>query len=98
MDPTYFSTIPDDYLRGPYNCILNAQSKYTTPNLKFRSFYIMDWYPTILSAMGVDIEGERLGLGTNMFSKNPTLMEELGVEYVLNELNKNSKYYNTKLL
>lgn len=72
MDPNYFSSLPDDYRRAPYNAIINPQTEYRTSNLKSRRFYTMDWYLTILGAMGVEIEGERLGLGTNMFSKRKT--------------------------
>ena len=98
MDPDYFSDLPDDYRRAPYNAIINAQTDYTTSNLKFRTFYAMDWYPTVLGAMGVEIEGDRLGLGTNMFSERQTLMEELGAAYLMNELMKTSRYYNNHLL
>ncbi|MGI6665684.1 MAG: hypothetical protein ACOX3W_09865 [Christensenellaceae bacterium] len=44
------------------------------------------------------IEGERLGLGTNLYSNRQTLMEELGYEYLEKELLMNSKYYNNQLL
>ena len=35
-------------------------------------------FPTTLAAMGFEIEGERLGLGTNLFSRVPTLCEKMG--------------------
>ena len=35
-------------------------------------------FPTMLASIGVKIEGERLGLGTNLFSDKPTIMEENG--------------------
>ena len=98
MDPDYFSDLPDDYRRAPYNAIINPQTDYSTSNLKSRTFYTMDWYPTILGAMGVKIPGERLGLGTNLFSERQTLMEELGAEYLMNELKKNSRYYDDYIL
>lgn len=53
----------------------------------------MDMLPTVLYAMGFDIEGERLGLGTNLFSSTPTLAEELGLSYLEEELSKSSLYY-----
>ena len=37
-------------------------------------------FPTILASIGVKIEGEKLGLGTNMFSGEKTLFEENGGE------------------
>ncbi|WRK53126.1 hypothetical protein SD457_23865 [Coprobacillaceae bacterium CR2/5/TPMF4] len=58
----------------------------------------MDMYPTILAAMGAKIEGDRLGLGTNLFSDKQTLMEELGFKTLDNELQKTSNYYNQKII
>ncbi len=98
MDPNYFEDLPESYRRAPYNAIINPQTEYKTSKLKSRSFYSMDWYPTTLGAMGVKIEGERLGLGTNMFSEKQTLLEELGTDYLMDQLKRNSKYYNKKLL
>ena len=98
MDPNYFTDLSEDYRRAPYNAIINARTEYRDTNLKNRTFYTMDWYPTILAAMGVEIEGDRLALGTNMFSERPTLMEELGRDYVKDQLRKHSKYYNDHIL
>ena len=39
------------------------------------------------------IKGDRLALGTNLFSDEPTLLEKYGVDYVEEELKKNSKFY-----
>jgi phosphoglycerol transferase len=58
----------------------------------------MDMFPTTLAAMGCSIEGERLGLGTNLFSDLPTLSEEMGVETLNRELSKRSDYYNNELI
>ena len=49
-------------------------------------------YPTTLAALGVKIEGERLGLGTNLFSDKSTLSEKYGVEYVREEIEKKSSF------
>ena len=43
--------------------------------------------------MGYSIEGDRLGLGTNLFSKKATLAEELGIDVFNAELSKYSKFY-----
>ena len=37
-------------------------------------------FPSTLSALGVEIEGDRLGIGTDLFSGTPTLCEKLGEE------------------
>ena len=45
-------------------------------------------YPTILSSMGVEIKGNKLGLGTDLFSDEETLFEKYGIAYVNEELGK----------
>ena len=55
-------------------------------------------YPTTLAAMGIEIEGNRIGLGTNLFSDKKTLAEELSIKYINKEFEKRSNYYNLHLL
>lgn len=80
-----------DYTGHIYNCILNSAAE--TENTKNREFAAMDMFPTTLAAMGCDIEGERLGLGTNLFSEKPTLCETMGVDKLDREMQKGSRYY-----
>ena len=47
-----------------------------------------------LAALGVEIDGNKLGLGTNLFSGEETLIEELGANYINKELKRNDKMYN----
>lgn len=82
--------------RVVFNTFIN--SKVSTDNSKNRQFTTMDMFPTTLGALGFTIEGDRLGLGTNLFSNSKTLVEELGYDYLSNELDKSSNYYNRKLL
>ena len=63
-----------NYERTIYNTIINPAIE--AKNNKNRIFTTMDWYPTILASMGVEIEGDRLGLGTNLYSTTPTLAED----------------------
>ena len=63
-----------------------------------RVYSTMDLYPTTLGALGAKIEGNRLGLGTNLFSNEKTLIEKYGVEYVNNELKKESRFYDNSIL
>ena len=86
------SLIPENADRRIYNCFINAQ---TTPEgeLKNRSFTTLDFFPTILSAMGYEIEGDRLAMGTDLFSGTPTLAEELGLENFNYELSGFSQFY-----
>ncbi len=84
-----------DYVRHIYNCFINsAQEAAATQNRQFTS---LDLLPTTLTAIGCTIEGSRLGLGTDLFSGQPTLMEEYGYERLCDELNKRSKFYDTFL-
>lgn len=82
--------------RVTYNVIINSQSK--TTNNKNRIFTSFDMFPTTLASLGVKIEGDRLGLGTNLYSDKKTLAEELGMDYLNSELAKTSNYYNEKFL
>lgn len=45
-----------------------------------RDFTTFDMFPTTLASIGVKIQGNRLGLGTNLFSDEPTLLETYGME------------------
>lgn len=96
MSEKFFEGIDSSYVRTPYNCIIN--SAIQPINSKDRVFSIIDMYPTMLAAMGATIEGDRLGLGTNLFSDKKTLMEEIGFKTLNNEVQKTSNYYNKKIL
>ncbi len=92
MDKGYFSrNVADDYTRHIYNCFINAAA--TPVNTQNRQFSALDMFPTTLAAMGCKIQGERLGLGTNLFSALPTLMERFGYTQLCKELSKQSDFY-----
>jgi len=82
--------------RKIYNVIIN--SKVTPHNTKNRCFTSLDMFPTTLASIGVKIEGDRLGLGTNLFSDKQTLPEQYGRDFVSNELNAKSNFYDNNLL
>ena len=63
-----------------------------------RMYSTMDLYPTTLAALGANISGNRLALGTNLFSDEKTLIEKYGIEFVNDELKKISRYYNNTIL
>ena len=93
MDNRYIQKYtPKDYMRTVYNCFINAKAEPVAPyNRTFASY---DIYPTVLAAMGCEIPGNSLGLGTNMFSGKQTLMERLGsFDEVNNQLAQYSDYY-----
>ena len=84
------------FTRRVYNCIINPA--VSDENTKNRDFTTLDMFPTTLAAMGCDIEGERLGLGTNLFSTTPTLSEKYGYDNFNSELALTSSYYNKEFL
>lgn len=87
---------PAEGVRRVYTAIINPVPEY---ELDFnRSFTTFDMYPTTLASLGCTIEGNRLALGTNLYSEEPTLLEKLGVEELNRELELNSKYYNEHIL
>ena len=92
MDKGYFSrNVDEDYVRRSYNCFINsAVESESTEN---RQFSALDMFPTTLAAMGCTIEGEYLGLGVNLFSGEPTLIELLGYERFDRQLTMASDYY-----
>lgn len=85
-----------NYIRTVYNVFIN--SAIPEANSKNRRFCTMDIFPTVLASMGVKIEGDRLGLGTNLFSGRKTLIEEMGYDKFNEELVKKSNYYNNYIL
>ena len=78
--------------RRIYNSFMNAR-KTPAGGTTFRTAVMMDLFPTILSAMGYGIEGDRLGLGTDLFSSTPTLAEKIGYETLDGEVQKYSQYF-----
>lgn len=92
MDGEYFARNHYDlnWRRG-YNCFLN--SAVTTEYSKNRDCTTLDLFPTVLAAMGCRIQGDRLGLGVNLFSGTPTLLERMGYTDLITELSKSSDYY-----
>lgn len=96
MNNYSFSNFDDEYDRTIYNAFLNVS--LSSDFIKEREFYTMDMFPTTLAALDVEIKGNRLGLGTNLFSGVETLLEKYGYNYVNTELSKNSKFYNEYIM
>ena len=96
MDPEILESIDENYTRTIYNCIINSAVEPVQE--KNRRFGVFDMFPTTLAAMGVEIKGDRLALGTNLFSEEKTLTEIYGREFLNDELQKNSEFYNETIL
>ncbi|MCR5600103.1 MAG: LTA synthase family protein [Ruminococcus sp.] len=86
----------DGYLRTTCNCIINSQKVPVYE--KNRTFCAMDMFPTTLSAIGCTIDGDRLGLGTDLFSDTPTLCEEMGADIFVEEIQKKSEFYDENFI
>ena len=96
MDKKHFEKVDKNYTRTVFNNFLNTNIKNV--NNKNRLVSSFDVFPTTLSLLGATWEGDRLGLGTNLFSGSKTIFEEYGYDYVNNELKKKSLFYNKEIL
>ena len=88
MDSDFCEDVDESYTRKVYTAYING-GKSELSNA--RNYTTMDAFPTTLAAIGVEIEGNRLGLGTNLFSAEQTLTERFGIEKEEKELNKQSE-------
>ena len=101
MDPNFFKDFDPGYRRTVYNVILNPDESMTNvapDRLYNREYASFDVMPTILASLGAKIEGDRLGIGTNLFSQKKTVFETDGVEYVNEELKKGSDLYTMEIM
>lgn len=92
MDKDFCKEINErkDYTRKVYTTYINSAIENKMPDVR-REYTTFDNFPTTLAGMGVSIEGERLGLGTNLFSGEYTLTELYGKDRMASELRKKSK-------
>ncbi len=96
-----FYKFDKDYHRSQYNVVLNPDPSVATrdKDILFNRVYAnWDFFPTILSSLGVKFDGARLGIGTDLFSGEKTLFEEYGFAQVNKELEKRSEFYNDHIL
>ena len=91
MGGAYISQLDPAYQRTVFSTIINSQVSYDGE--KPHTYTTLDFFPTTLASMGCEIPGNRLGLGTNLFSDEPTLVETLGYDRLYNELSRPSAYY-----
>lgn len=89
MDSDFCKDVDSGYIRKVYTSFIN--SAVEVQNDTNRNYTTFDMFPTALAAMGAEIEGDRLGLGTNLFSTVQTLTERVGIETEKKELEKKSK-------
>ena len=92
MDADFCAMIPEDYTRTVYTCFINSDA--ARQNNSRRQYTTFDMFPTTLASLGAQISGDRLGLGTNLFSSEETLLEKYGMETEVSELNRKSHFMN----
>ncbi len=91
MDTDFCQNVGENYDRRTFNVWINPAAEPADPDRK-RSYSTLDCFPTTLAAMGCQIEGDRLGLGTNLFSAEDTLMEQYGYEELSDEMSRKSEF------
>lgn len=89
MDKDFCEDVDGDYTRKVYTTYINPAAELETTEK--RNYTTFDNFPTTLAALGVKIDGNRLGLGTNLFSSTQTLTERFGIDKMESELKKKSK-------
>ncbi len=90
MDSDYLINISPDYERKVYTTYINSATQKMNDDV--RAYSTLDNFPTTLAALGVNIEGNHLGLGVNLFSDEPTLVERFGIEDLNEKLKQKSKF------
>lgn len=98
MDKKFFEDFDPEYHRSTYNVILNAVQDEKNIKTKNRHYASFDYFPTILSAMGVKIEGDRLAMGTDLISNTETLLERDGMDKFNEELERKSPFYDEQFV
>lgn len=89
MDSDFCENVDSSYVRKVYTTYINPAAQKETN--KEREYTTFDNFPTTIAALGAQIDGDRLGLGTNLFSKTKTLNEEYGMGKEARELKQKSK-------
>lgn len=99
MNPVFTNSIQEDYVRTMYNSFINTNIELNTNSfmMKNRDFSSLDLFPTTLASINVKIEGDKLGLGVNLFSDKKTLLEEYGMD-LSNLLTQKSEFYNNTFI
>ncbi len=100
MSKSFFQNVKG-YYRTCFNLFLNVPEELQgidESRLYNRDWAVFDMFPTLVSCLGVQYDGNRLGIGTNLFSNEQTLFERDGVKEVNKELENRSKFYNDNIL
>lgn len=88
MDSDFCDDVPDEYQRKVFTTYIHAP--IDTVSQAYRTYSTFDIFPTTLASLDIEIEGDRLGLGTNLFSDTETLSESYDISYINTEIQKKS--------
>ena len=91
MDKDFCENVEEGYNRKAFLTIINSAAEPEDED-KYREYSTMDLFPTTLAAMGVEIPGNKLGLGVNLYSTEETLIEKYGIDYCNKEMERRSKF------
>ncbi len=94
MDKDFCENVPESYNRRTYVTVINGAATPDDPTMH-RTYSTLDMFPTTLAALGVKVQGDRLGLGTNLYSTRPTIVEQYGLEACTEALNRQSEFLNS---
>lgn len=100
MAPDYHRHYLPNLRPSVYNCIINPRLTTAEKNefQRQKEAITMDMFPTTLAALGVKIPGNRLALGTNLFSAEAPLAQRVGLAAINEAFSQNSKFYCNKFL
>lgn len=91
----------DGYYRTCFNLFINPPKELCDideSRLYNRDWAVFDMFPTLVACLGIEFDGDRLGIGTNLFSDEQTLFERDGIKFVNEELENRSNFYNSNIL
>ncbi len=91
MDSDFCDDVPPDYGRRTYTVIINGIAE-PIDGSHTRVYSTLDLFPTTLAAIGVEMSNDRLGLGVNLYSDTPTIIEEYGLDYCRERLEERSEF------
>lgn len=94
MDVDFCNPVSEDYDRKVYIAYINA-TPVENNSEGMRIYSTFDTFPTTLASLGTNIVGNKLGLGTNLYSGIQTLTEEYGVEEENTQLGMKSQFMMT---
>ena len=95
MDSDFCEDVSPDYQRKTFVCVINPAAETEKPEWE-RQFSTLDMFPTTLASLGAQIQGDKLGLGVNLFSSRETLTESYGQERMQTEMNNRSEFLQSK--